>query len=147
MKNKYLVCVPLCIIAIFARSMLTADVDIVMALINVAAFLFVVYFAYNDMIIKANGKINKLVEKKDLIQNTYHEKKFWSGLRLLAICVAISSIYIFNFTCPLGNDAISITALGLSVISDEISEKWSDIICERVQKKIEKQSNKQDTTS
>lgn len=123
MKNKYLVCIPLCIIAIFARAMLTTDVNIVMALINVAAFLFVIYFAYNDMIIKANEKIKKILATEETTQKTYRGRKFWSGLRLLIICVLLASIYIRNFTSSLGNDAISITALGLSVISDEISEK------------------------
>lgn len=136
MKNKYLVCVPLCIIAIIARTKLKNDVDIVMALINVAAFLFVVYFAYNDMIIKANEKINSIIAISDTINKKYRKKKFLNGFFVLVICVIFASIYILKYTCSLGNDAIAIIALGLSVISDEVSDRWSEILFRRIQKKV-----------
>ena len=128
--------VPLCIIAIIARTKLKNDVDIVMALINVAAFLFVVYFAYNDMIIKANEKINSIIAISDTINKKYRIKKFLNGFFVLVICVIFASIYILKYTCSLGNDAIAIIALGLSVISDEVSDRWSEILFRRIQKKV-----------
>lgn len=59
-----------------------------------------------------------------------------NGFFVLVICVIFASIYILKYTCSLGNDAIAIIALGLSVISDEVSDRWSEILFRRIQKKV-----------
>lgn len=135
MKNKYLLCVPLCFIAIIARIKLTTDIDVVMALINIVALLFVIYFAYRDTISIVDKEIENIVGVKQTIQRYYRNNRLGHGILTVIMCTIILSVYICWFVDPKGNDAISIIALGLSVISDEISDKWSQLICRRIRKK------------
>lgn len=121
MNKKMVMLVFITLILIMIRFICNAHKDLVYinAGINIVALLYVIYTIIERIEDKIKNTVQDKRPKQIISRDTKilkHKIKFWS----LSICFLLTVIYFALFCCNLGNDIISIIALGCSILDDEI---------------------------
>lgn len=98
----------------------------IVAGINIVAIVFVLYTIVEKTINKINKKIKESNVPEQIIKRELKNTQFkiW-GWSILVITILIS-VYFRCWCSSLGNDIISILALGISILDDEIVKKIVD---------------------
>jgi hypothetical protein len=102
------------------------NVIYIVAGINIVAIIFVVYTIIENILNNIIEKIKKSKVPKQIIKREITSTRFkiwgWSiGISAVAI-----TVYLWQWCSGLGNDIISILALGISILDDEIVRKVTD---------------------
>lgn len=115
------------ILAIVIRCIFSASPNLtyLVAAINIIAILFVVFTIVYDIIYNVQERIKESGVPKQI--QTREMKKLSSKIYLfsIVITVTLTVLYFFLWCSSLGNDVISILALGLSILDDEIVDNIS----------------------
>lgn len=126
-KNISILSIVIAII-IFFRCILDSNdkITYIVAGINIVAFIYVAYTIIEKTL---NNIIDKIKESKVPEQIIRREiastqLKIW-GLSIVISFITIT-LYLGRWCSSLGNDIISILALGISVLDDEIVKKLTD---------------------
>lgn len=111
------------------------NVVIIMAFINALSLMFVIYFLVHNIDMCVSNKLSILIT--DLNRREKRIKTVRIILNILTVIgLGVFGIaYMFHYTA-LGNDIISIIALGISIITSEVSEGIGNIIAEKMEKKV-----------
>ena len=98
----------------------------IVAGINIVAIVFVVYTIIEKVTNNIIDKIKKSSVPKEIIKREVEHAriKIWGWS--LAINIIVIILYIFFWRSNLGNDIISILALGISILDNEIEKKITE---------------------
>lgn len=111
------------------------DVVLIMAFINALSLMFVVFFLVNRAIKYVEDKINSFtIEGKDKRKKVKGVKVSLS-IVTAALLTIFGVIYMFSYNAT-ANDIISIIALGISIITEELVEGLGNVIVNKVQKEF-----------
>ena len=92
------------------------DIVFIVSLINLGALLAVIYLITEQVINKVIDRISKSNAPQQIIEREQKDKKITINLIAYIIFIAFALVYLLWFKSSLGNDIISIVALGLSLI-------------------------------
>ncbi len=111
------------------------DIVMVMAFINSFAFLFVLYLiVYNSQII-VKDKVYKYTIDTSKKKTSIEKVNKFINLFILVVFTCFGILYMFSYN-SFWNDILSIVALGLSIISDDVSNSIGNNILKKIKKKI-----------
>lgn len=116
------------VIIIFLRCILNDNDNIIyiVAGINVVAIIFVVYTIIEKILNNIIDKIKKSKVPEQILNREIAstQVKIWGWSIVIGVIVIL--VYFWKWCSGLGNDIISILALGISVLDDEIVKKITD---------------------
>mgnify|MGYP007104462888 CR=1 FL=1 len=120
-KNIFVLSIAIAII-IFLRCIFDGNDNI----INIVAIIFVVYTIIEKLLNNIIDKIKKSKVPEQIINReiTSAQVKIWGWS--IAIGVIVILVYFWKWCSGLGNDIISILALGISILDDEIVKEITD---------------------
>lgn len=126
-KNISVLSIAIAII-IFLRCILDGNDNIIyiVAGINIVAIIFVVYTIIEKILNNIIDKIKKSKVPEQIINREIAsaQVKIWGWS--IAIGVIVILVYFWKWCSGLGNDIISILALGISILDDEIVKEITD---------------------
>ena len=120
-KNIFVLSIAIAII-IFLRCIFDGNDNI----IYIVAIIFVVYTIIEKLLNNIIDKIKKSKVPEQIINReiTSAQVKIWGWS--IAIGVIVILVYFWKWCSGLGNDIISILALGISILDDEIVKEITD---------------------
>ena len=118
-KNIFVLSIAIAII-IFLRCIFDGNDNIIyiVAGINIVAIIFVVYTIIDKI---KKSKVPEQIINREI---TSAQVKIWGWS--IAIGVIVILVYFWKWCSGLGNDIISILALGISILDDEIVKEITD---------------------
>lgn len=126
-KNISVLSVVIAII-ILIRCIFNSNENIIyiVAGINIVALVFVIYTIVEKILDNINDKIKESGVLLQIIKREIKSTrlKIWGWS--IAVSVVVIALYLGQWCSSLGNDIISILALGISVLDDEIVRKVTD---------------------
>ena len=126
-KNIFVLSVAIAII-IFLRCILDGNNNIIyiVAGINIVAIVFVVYTIIEKILNNTIDKIKKSKAPEQIINREIAsvQVKIWGWSITIGVIAIL--VYFWKLCSGLGNDIISILALGISILDDEIVNKITD---------------------
>lgn len=126
-KNIFVLSVAIAII-IFLRCILDGNNNIIyiVAGINIVAIVFVVYTIIEKILNNTIDKIKKSKAPEQIINREIAsvQVKIWGWSITIGVIAIL--VYFWKLCSGLGNDIISILALGISILDDEIANKITD---------------------
>lgn len=126
-KNISVLSVVIAIIILF-RCIFNNNENIIyiVAGINIVALVFVIYTIVEKILDNINDKIKGSGVPLQIIKREIKSTrlKIWGWS--IAVSVVVIALYLGQWCSSLGNDIISILALGISVLDDEIVRKVTD---------------------
>jgi hypothetical protein len=126
-KNISVLSIAIAII-IFLRCILDGNNNIIyiVAGINIVAIIFVVYTIIEKILNNIIDKIKKSKVPEQILNREIAgtQVKIWGWSIVIGVIVIL--VYFWKWCSGLGNDIISILALGISILDDEIVKKITD---------------------
>lgn len=129
------ICFMACLMRLACEEKEETVILLVMAFINAFAFLFVVYILIHNAIEKVKKEIDEYTADKNKKNKAVIRINIICNLVILVVFITFGWFYM-KIHCGLGNDILAIAALGISIISDEVSNSTAKIIIRIVQKNI-----------
>lgn len=130
MKNNVPLVTAIFTMACFFRALCgkyELNIVIIMAFINALSLMFVVAFLVRGIYLCVNEKVNEFSIEPFKKNKKMEKVKMILGLFTVIILTAFGIVYMFYHNAS-SNDIISIIALGLSIITTEVSEEVGNII-------------------
>lgn len=126
-KNISVLSVVIAII-ILIRCIFNSNENIIyiVAGINIVALVFVIYTIVEKILDNINDKIKESGVPLRIIKREIKSTRLKIWCWSIAVSVVVIALYLGQWCSSLGNDIISILALGISVLDDEIVRKVTD---------------------
>ncbi len=129
------ICFMACLVRAACEEKEEATILLVMAFINAFAFLFVVYILIHNAIEKVKKEIVGYTTDKSKKDKVIGRINFICNLVIGVAFIIFGGLYL-KIYCGFGNDILAIVALGISIISDEVSNSAAKIIIRIAKKHI-----------